>query len=86
MLWCRNKVADHISLHVALPFPSLYPLPSFYPPIPVLKTLSRKALTSIVHTMPEVNISLDEEQKRFDAEVAAIEKQWASPRQAHLKR
>ncbi|KAK0383334.1 hypothetical protein NLU13_9247 [Sarocladium strictum] len=36
--------------------------------------------------MPEVNISLDEEQKRFDAEVAAIEKQWASPRQAHLKR
>jgi isocitrate lyase len=36
--------------------------------------------------MPEVNISVDEEQRLFDAEVAAIEKQWASPRQAHLKR
>ncbi|KAM5342274.1 hypothetical protein ACJ41O_013240 [Fusarium nematophilum] len=36
--------------------------------------------------MPDLNISLDEEQKRFEAEVAAIEKQWSSPRQAHLKR
>jgi hypothetical protein len=36
--------------------------------------------------MPEVKISLDEEQKLFDADVAAIEKQWSSPRQAHLKR
>jgi isocitrate lyase len=36
--------------------------------------------------MPELNVSLDEEQKQFEAEVAAIEKQWSSPRQAHLKR
>jgi isocitrate lyase len=36
--------------------------------------------------MPTINISLDEEQKQFEADVAAIEKQWSSPRQAHLKR
>lgn len=36
--------------------------------------------------MPKLNISLDEEQKKFEADVAAIEKQWSSPRQAHLKR
>jgi isocitrate lyase len=36
--------------------------------------------------MPELKISLDDEQKQFEAEVAAIEKQWSSPRQAHLKR
>ena len=36
--------------------------------------------------MPKLNISLDEEHKQFEATVAAIEKQWSSPRQAHLKR
>lgn len=36
--------------------------------------------------MPKLNISIDEEQKNFEADVAAIEKQWSSPRQAHLKR
>ncbi|KAI0144516.1 isocitrate lyase [Xylariaceae sp. FL1272] len=36
--------------------------------------------------MPQINISVDEEQRLFEEDVAAIEKQWASPRQAHLKR
>lgn len=36
--------------------------------------------------MPQLTTSLDDEQKQFEAEVAAIEKQWSSPRQAHLKR
>ncbi|ORY01816.1 isocitrate lyase [Clohesyomyces aquaticus] len=36
--------------------------------------------------MPKLDISVEEEQKAFEAEIAAIEKQWASPRQAHLKR
>ncbi|KAH7310830.1 isocitrate lyase [Stachybotrys elegans] len=36
--------------------------------------------------MPKLNISVEEEQKQFEADVAAIEKQWSSPRQAHLKR
>jgi isocitrate lyase len=36
--------------------------------------------------MPKLDISLDDEQKAFEADVAAIEKQWKSPRQAHLKR
>ncbi|KAF4121382.1 isocitrate lyase [Geosmithia morbida] len=35
--------------------------------------------------MPRLTLSLDEEQEQFDAQVAAIEKQWSSPRQAHLK-
>lgn len=36
--------------------------------------------------MPALAISLEDEQKSFEAEVAAIEKQWSSPRQSHLKR
>jgi isocitrate lyase len=36
--------------------------------------------------MPKLNVSVQDEQKAFEAEVAAIEKQWNSPRQAHLKR
>ncbi|CAG9952955.1 unnamed protein product [Clonostachys rosea f. rosea IK726] len=36
--------------------------------------------------MPKINISLEDEQRQFEADVAAIEKQWSSPRQAHLKR
>lgn len=36
--------------------------------------------------MPKLDISLQEEQKSFEVEVAAIEKQWAAPRQSHLKR
>jgi isocitrate lyase len=36
--------------------------------------------------MPKLNVSVQDEQKAFEAEVAAIEKQWKSPRQAHLKR
>ncbi|KAI0129703.1 isocitrate lyase [Xylariales sp. AK1849] len=36
--------------------------------------------------MPNINISLEEEQEAFEAEVTAIEKQWSSPRQSHLKR
>ncbi|KND87011.1 Mitochondrial 2-methylisocitrate lyase [Tolypocladium ophioglossoides CBS 100239] len=36
--------------------------------------------------MPKLNISIEDEQKQFEADVAAVEKQWSSPRQAHLKR
>ncbi|KAF2733969.1 Phosphoenolpyruvate/pyruvate domain-containing protein [Polyplosphaeria fusca] len=36
--------------------------------------------------MPKLGISAAEEQKAFESEVAAIEKQWASERQVHLKR
>ncbi|KAF4961854.1 hypothetical protein FSARC_10040 [Fusarium sarcochroum] len=36
--------------------------------------------------MPKLNISLNDEQKAFETDVAAIEKQWSSSRQAHLKR
>ncbi|KAF5246461.1 hypothetical protein FANTH_6833 [Fusarium anthophilum] len=36
--------------------------------------------------MPRLNISLDDEQGTFEADITAIEKQWSSPRQAHLKR
>ncbi|KAK7404076.1 hypothetical protein QQX98_010134 [Neonectria punicea] len=36
--------------------------------------------------MPKINLSLDEEQKLFEAKVSAIEEQWSSPRQSHLKR
>ncbi|KAF4987552.1 hypothetical protein FGRMN_10304 [Fusarium graminum] len=36
--------------------------------------------------MPNLDVSLDEEQRAFEADVATIEKQWKSPRQAHLKR
>ncbi|KAF4341706.1 mitochondrial 2-methylisocitrate lyase [Fusarium beomiforme] len=36
--------------------------------------------------MPQLNISLDDEQQAFEADVIAIEKQWNSSRQAHLKR
>ncbi|KAF2123019.1 isocitrate lyase [Lophiotrema nucula] len=36
--------------------------------------------------MPKLDISLQEEQKAFDIEVVAIENQWSSSRQSHLKR
>jgi hypothetical protein len=36
--------------------------------------------------MPQLQISVQDEQKAFEADVAAIEKQWSSTRQAHLKR
>ncbi|CAM1507967.1 Fc.00g048150.m01.CDS01 [Cosmosporella sp. VM-42] len=36
--------------------------------------------------MPKINLSLDEEQELFEATVEAIQKQWDSPRQSHLKR
>ena len=42
---------------------------------------------SLTHwTMPKLDISVEEEQKQLEADVTAIEKQWSSPRQAHLKR
>jgi len=36
--------------------------------------------------MPKLDISVQDEQKAFEADVAAIEKQWSSARQSHLKR
>jgi isocitrate lyase len=36
--------------------------------------------------MPKLEISVQDEQKAFESDVAAIETQWSSPRQAHLKR
>ncbi|KAH7070343.1 isocitrate lyase [Paraphoma chrysanthemicola] len=36
--------------------------------------------------MRKLDISVQDEQQAFDADVAAIEKHWSSPRQAHLKR
>jgi hypothetical protein len=36
--------------------------------------------------MPELQISVEDEQKAFEADVAAIENQWSSARQSHLKR
>ncbi|KAF2710171.1 Phosphoenolpyruvate/pyruvate domain-containing protein [Pleomassaria siparia CBS 279.74] len=36
--------------------------------------------------MPKLEISIQDEQRGFEAEVKAIEKQWAAPRQLHLKR
>jgi isocitrate lyase len=36
--------------------------------------------------MPNLGLSVEDEQKAFEVDVAAIEKQWASPRQYHLKR
>jgi len=36
--------------------------------------------------MPKLDISVQDEQKAFKADVAAIEKQWSSARQSHLKR
>jgi hypothetical protein len=41
---------------------------------------------NISNTMPELQISVEDEQKAFEADVAAIEKQWSSARQSHLKR
>ena len=36
--------------------------------------------------MPKLDISVQDELKTFEADVAAIEKQWSSARQSHLKR
>jgi len=36
--------------------------------------------------MPKLDICVQDEQKVFEADVAAIEKQWSSARQSHLKR
>jgi len=36
--------------------------------------------------MPKIDISVQDEQKAFEADVAAIEKQWSSAKQSHLKR
>jgi isocitrate lyase len=36
--------------------------------------------------MPQLQVSVQDEQKAFEEDVAAIEKQWSTPRQAHLKR
>ncbi|PSN75218.1 Phosphoenolpyruvate/pyruvate domain-containing protein [Corynespora cassiicola Philippines] len=36
--------------------------------------------------MPQLDISLQDEQKVFEADIGAIEKQWASSRQSHLRR
>lgn len=36
--------------------------------------------------MPKLSLSLQDEHKQFEAQVADIQKQWSSPRQAHLKR
>jgi hypothetical protein len=36
--------------------------------------------------MPQLQISVQDEQKAFEADIAATEKQWSSTRQAHLKR
>jgi hypothetical protein len=36
--------------------------------------------------MPKLDISLEDEQKAFEAGVATIEAQWNSPRQSHFKR
>lgn len=41
---------------------------------------------NISNTMPEFQILVEDEQKAFEADVAAIENQWSSARQSHLKR
>jgi isocitrate lyase len=36
--------------------------------------------------MSNVSLDLDAEEAAFQAQVAAIEKEWQNPRQAHLQR
>jgi isocitrate lyase len=36
--------------------------------------------------MPKLDVSIQDEQKAFEADVATIEKQWSSATQSHLKR
>lgn len=42
--------------------------------------------SKLERTMPQLKVTLEDEQQQFEAEVASIEKQWQTPRQKHLKR